>query len=61
MPDSGVEAEACYRSWQLEVGGEEEIEFLTEVTVKEMESFVVSNWDYAMRSHMLRGGDTCCV
>lgn len=43
------------RGWLPEVGSEEEIEFLTAVAVKEAESIEVSNWDHAMRSHMLPG------
>ncbi|KFY73828.1 hypothetical protein V499_06113 [Pseudogymnoascus sp. VKM F-103] len=56
MPDGCyVEWAARGIGWEPEVGGEEEIQFLAEVAVKETESIEVGNWDYEMRSHLLLG------
>ncbi|KAL4915011.1 hypothetical protein BDW62DRAFT_204100 [Aspergillus aurantiobrunneus] len=53
--DGGIGAEAWWRGWEREVGGEEEVEFLAAVAVEETVGVDLDKLDFAVRSHVLLG------
>ncbi|GIK01912.1 hypothetical protein Aspvir_005953 [Aspergillus viridinutans] len=54
-PDGGIGAEAWWRGWEGELGGEEEVEFLAAVAVEETVGVELGELDFAVRSHVLQG------
>lgn len=54
-PDGGIGAEAWWRGWEGEVGGEEEVEFLAAVALEETVGVELGELDYTVRSHVLLG------
>ena len=54
-PDCGIGAEAWWRGWEGEVGGEEEVEFLAAVAAEEIVGIKPDRLNFTVRSHILLG------